>query len=402
MRNVSLLIKPVSYQCNIDCAHCFYKRVEDVYPGQKPRMSPDTASALIRKTLQLGCEQNTFCWQGGEPTLMGLDFFKEVIRLQGRFGVSGQVIGNSLQTNGILLDEEWADFLAENKFLVGLSLEGPAEFHDRYRKLASGKGSFESVMRAVELLRGRGVEFNILTLLTDANVSQPERIYRFLRDNGFSHLQFVPCFEKDPDTGEALPFSISGEELGAFHCRLFDLWMDDGFPDVSIRIFDDILAYFIDRVHLSCCWHEKCSSYIVVEHNGDAYPCDFFVYPEWKLGNILEDSYERIVDNPLRQKFADMKANMAEECGDCRWLSFCHGDCTKFRVDDSGGYENPGAYCPARKMLLEHMEPHLESIKKQVLEIRRRYHVRTQSPNVGRNEPCPCGSGLKFKKCCGK
>ncbi len=210
MQNISLLIKPASYMCNIDCAHCFYKRVEDVYP-QETLMSAQTAETLVRKTLGLGREQNTFCWQGGEPTLMGVDFFREVIELQKRYGSSGQVVGNSLQTNGILIDDEWAEFLAESSFLVGLSLDGPRELHDRYRKLASGEGSFDKVMNAVGLLRKHGVEFNILTLLTDSNVFEPEKLYRFFREHGFSHLQFIPCFEKDPETGETPPFSISAE-----------------------------------------------------------------------------------------------------------------------------------------------------------------------------------------------
>ena len=401
MQNISLLIKPASYRCNIDCAHCFYKRVEGVYPDRPTFMSAETADALISKTLRLRCPQNTFCWQGGEPTLMGVDFFRDVIELQKKYGSTGQVVGNSLQTNGILIDDEWAKFLAESSFLVGLSLDGPRELHDRYRKLASGAGSFDAVMSAVGLLRRHGVEFNILTLLTDSNVGEPARLYRFFREHGFSHLQFVPCFEKDPETGEDLPFSITAEQLGEFHRRLFDLWLDDGFPDVSIRVFEDVLINYIDGIIVSCNWQERCASYYVVEHNGDVYPCDFFVYPEWKLGNIVEDSYEKIGKSPLLPKFAEMKACMPDECEGCRWLSFCHGDCTKFRLDESGGYEDRSAYCAARKMLFEHVEPHLESIKEKVLEIRRKNQPPIHYPGVGRNDPCPCGSGKKYKKCCG-
>jgi uncharacterized protein len=398
----SLLIKPASYLCNIECAHCFYKRVEDVYPEHRPFMERETMATLVRKTLALGCGHNTFCWQGGEPTLMGIDFFREVVRAQKRFGLAGQVVGNSLQTNGVLIDSAWAEFLAENRFLVGLSIDGPREFHDHYRMYASGAGTFDRALHAVEVFRNHGVEFNVLTLLTDANVSAPETLYRFFREQGFSHLQFVPCFEKDPTTGEDYQFSISAEELGNFHCRLFDLWLDDGFPDVSIRIFEDILIYFIDGVHVSCNWYEQCASYFVIEHNGDVYPCDFFVYPEWRLGNIIEDSYEKIARNPLLEKFAQMKSALPDACMECRWQSFCHGDCTKFRLDGDGGYGNVSAYCTARKMLLEHIEPHVEPLKERVLEIRRRGQAPVRYPGVGRNDPCPCGSGRKFKKCCGR
>jgi uncharacterized protein len=365
-------------------------------------MTAETANTLIRKTLELGCEENTFCWQGGEPTLMGVDFFREVIRAQKQFGRSGQVVGNSLQTNGILIDSEWAEFLAESRFLVGLSVDGPEEMHDHYRKFPSGKGTFENVMNTVKLFRDSGVEFNILTLLTDSNVSEPDKLYRFFREEGFSHLQFVPCFEKDTETGGDCPFSITAGQLGNFHCRIFDLWLEDGFPDVSIRIFEDILIYFIDGIHVSCNWYEECGSYFVVEHNGDVYPCDFFVYPEWKLGNIVEDSYEEIGGNPLLSEFARMKGGICEECSGCQWLRFCHGDCTKFRLDGKGGYEKLSAYCSARKMLLEHIEPHVESIKRKVLEIRQRGLPPVHYAGVGRNDPCPCGSGLKYKKCCGR
>ena len=402
MQNISLLIKPASYMCNIDCAHCFYKRVEGVYPQQRTMMTAQTAEALISKTLGLGCAENTFCWQGGEPTLMGVDFFREIIELQKRHGSGGQVIGNSLQTNGILLDDEWARFLAESNFLVGLSLDGPPDLHDRYRKLASGEGSFDKVMNAVGLLRKHGVEFNILTLLTDSNVSEPEKLYGFFRERGFSHLQFVPCFERDEKTGKDLPFSITAKQLGEFHCRLFDLWLEDGFPDVSIRVFEDILIHYIDGAIVSCNWQQRCGSYFVIEHNGDVYPCDFFVYPEWKLGNIVEDSYEQIGASSLLPEFAEMKAAITGECESCRWLSFCHGDCTKFRLDEHGEYGNRSAYCEARKMLFDHIEPHLESFKQRVLDIRRQNQPRPEYPAVGRNDPCPCGSGHKYKKCCGQ
>jgi uncharacterized protein len=364
-------------------------------------MSLDTAEAIVRKTLGLGREENAFCWQGGEPTLMGLDFFREVVRLQKKYGSSGQVVGNSLQTNGILIDDEWAKFLAENRFLIGLSIDGPKEIHDRYRKFSSGKGSFDEAMRAAKLLGKHGAEFNVLTLLTDANVSEPEMLYRFFRQNGFAHLQFVPCFEKDPETGKDLHFSITGEQLGEFHCRIFDLWLEDGFPGVSIRIFDDILIYMIDGARVSCNWQERCASYYVIEHNGDVYPCDFFVYPEWRLGNIGEDSYDKIDRDPRRAEFAEMKAALPDGCGECDRLSFCQGDCTKLRLDESGGYGNRSAFCEARKMLLAHIEPHLEPIREKVMEIRRANQPRIDYPGVGRNDPCPCGSGKKYKKCCG-
>lgn len=401
MDTITLLIKPSSFRCNIECAYCFYRRVKELYPGRHPFMTIQDAEVLIRKTLQLDCREYQFCWQGGEPTLMGIDFFREIVRMQQEHGRSGQVIGNSIQTNGVLIDDRWAQFLAESSFLVGLSLDGPEDVHDHYRKTPAGKGTFNEVMKAAGYLRRHGVAFNILTLLTHRNVKQVERLYGFFRREGFSHIQFIPCLERNPVTGEVLPHSITADELGRFHCALFDLWMRDGFYDVSIRTFEDILIYYIDGVHTSCNWLRECASYLVIEHNGDVYPCDFFVYPEWKLGNIREDAYHQIMENPLRRSFARMKSALPGQCRNCRYLDFCNGDCLKFRVPAGNGSERECALCEARRMLFEHMEPHLPAIRERALKVRADRQHAGRGTGLGRNERCPCGSGLKFKKCCG-
>jgi uncharacterized protein len=397
----NLLIKPSSYNCNIDCSYCFYKRVEEVYPNKRAMMTLDTAQVLIEKTLALGLSRNSYCWQGGEPTLLGLDFYKEIVRMQKRNILPGQVVENSLQTNGLLLDEEWCAFLRENNFLVGLSLDGPEEFHDRYRIFSNGSGTFDRVMERIELLKEHKVDFNILTLLTDVNIHSPERIYSFLRDNDLNYLQFIPCIERDPQSGDLLPFSINGRELGEFYCTLFDLWMEDGFPYVSIRLFEDILIYYVDGVHTSCGWLKECGSYLLVEHNGDCYPCDFFVYPKWKLGNITEESFESIMRNPLRAEFGRMKSRINSECNDCRWLDFCNGDCTKFRFSADGRFSRISELCVTWKMLLEHIEPNLENIIERAKRIRSALRQNILE-NTRRNDPCPCGSGKKFKRCCGR
>lgn len=361
-------------------------------------MERSTVETLVRKTLLLGEAQNQFCWQGGEPTSMGIDFFREVIQFQRQYAYPGQVAVNSIQTNGVLLNEEWADFLAENNFLVGLSMDGPKDIHDRYRRTPSGKGTFDRVVRSAELLKSRGVQFNILTLLTDANVSRPEEIYRFFYKGGFKHLQFIPCFECDPVSGEPCAFSITGAELGEFYCRLFDLWMRNGFPEVSIRAFEDPLIFFIDGVHVSCSWQERCGSYLVVEYNGDVYPCDFYVYPEWKIGNIVDDSFAAIFRSPRFSEFSGMKTALPRVCRECKWISFCNGDCVRLR---GSGPENRSEFCSASRMLLEHMQPHFGRIWQIALNYRRKQQGGAPG-GVGRNASCPCGSGLKYKKCCGR
>lgn len=400
-----LLLKPSSHLCNLSCDYCFYKRVSDVYPVGK-MMTIETAEAIVRKTLEMGGRHNSFTWQGGEPTLMGLDFYKEVCRLQDRYRSPGQVVENSLQTNGVLIDDEWADFLKQRNFLVGLSLDGPREIHDHYRKSNNGEGTYSRVMKTANLLRERNVPFNILVLLTDLNVGKPDEIYRFLLDNDFTHLQFIPCLEFD-EKGELLPYSVTGEQLGKFHTRIFDLWMEEGFFKVSIRIFEDLFIYLIDGQKTSCGWLERCGSYFLVEHNGDTYPCDFFVYPEWRLGNIVTDPVEELLASPLRFQFAEMKADVNAKCKTCPHLPFCQGDCTKFRLnrdDVMSGYNNLSTFCAARKMLLEHIEPHVDEVRRRVASVRNRGVDPSglTFQNVKRNDPCPCGSGRKFKKCCGR
>lgn len=393
----NFLFKPSSHLCNIDCTYCFYKRVKDMYPAGR-KMSVQTAQAVMDQILSQGPGRYSFCWQGGEPTLLGLDFFRTVLVYQKKISAPGQFIENSIQTNGLVLNDDWASFLSRNRILVGLSLDGPREIHDQFRIKNSGGGTFDQVMDKAVLLSKHGADFNILTLLTRANIHQPETLYAFYKKHGFKHLQFVPCTDKDLE-GQALPWSITGRELGDFYRRLFDLWIKDGFPHVSIRLFEDILIYMLDGVHMSCSQLKHCDSYLVVEHNGDCYPCDFFVYPEWNLGNLADDQIERIIDNPARHKFAGLKTVLSSECRKCEWLNFCNGDCTRLRP---GAPDFPGRQsdlCQAWKTILDHIYNHPAGVREMAMKARNEY----QPPapvKVGRNDPCPCGSGKKYKKCC--
>ncbi len=397
---LSFLIKPASYICNLDCRYCFYKRVESMYCNDTPFMQIATAEVFIQKALSLGARLNSFCWQGGEPTLLGVDFYKQVVDIQRQHRLEGQIIENSIQTNGIRITEQWCRFLKENDFLVGISLDGPAEIHDRYRKFQGGLGSFDRVMKSIRLMKKHGVTFNILTLLTDANIKRPEFLYRFFRENRFNFLQFINCFEHDSISTDVTRFSVRGKDVGEFYEQLFDLWMDDGFPYVSIRLFEDILIYLIDGAHASCCWMDHCNSYIVVEHNGDCYPCDFFVYPQWKLGNIVENNLAVILDNPLRKQFSDMKGQIPEKCRGCELRGFCNGDCIKFRDNGTKRYDSVSEYCSSWKMIYEKIKPHLPRIRQKAMEVRSAIQQK-QPKKVGRNEPCTCGSGKKYKYCCG-
>jgi uncharacterized protein len=401
MKTLNFLIKPASHLCNLDCSYCFYKKTAAIYPDAEPRMSVETAEVLMQKALGYGAGMNSFCWQGGEPTLLGVDFYRTVVELQKHFRQVDQNVENSLQTNGLLLDDAWCELLAQNHILVGLSLDGPVEIHDHYRTSSAGSGSFRKVLQKVNLFRKHRVEFNILALLTDANIGRPRELYAFFRTHDFNWLQFIPCFEHDPHTGDPMPYAINGADLGKFYRRLFDLWIQDGFPYVSVRLFEDILLFLLDGVHASCCWNQHCDSYIVVEHNGDCFPCDFFVDPAWKLGNIHEDALESILSSPLRDQFAGLKADIPQDCRGCRWQAFCNADCTRYRRRAAGKYDRQSEFCAAWKTLLEHIEPHVPELARRSANLRQA-HRQNRLETTPRGAPCPCGSGKKYKRCCGR
>ncbi len=364
---MNLLIKPASYLCNLDCDYCFYKCTKEIYPDGSPRMTVATAHVMIQKALELGHRYNSFCWQGGEPTLMGLDFFQRVLKLQSRLAGPGQVVETSIQTNGLLIDDDWAGFLTENRVLVGLSLDGPREIHDRNRKDSRGRGSFTAVMKAAETIKRWGVEFNILTLLTTDNVSRPDELYAFFLDQGYTHLQFIPCVDLNPDTGLPAPRAVSGKALGRFYARLFDLWLENGFPNVSIRLFEDLLLYMLDGVRASCSWLPECDSYLVTEYNGDVYPCDFYVDSHHRLGNIHLDAFEDLLNAPKRRAFARAKTRWPKKCRTCRFAPFCQADCPRHRVDGRS------MLCEAWGTLFEHLENHPVDIRARAMEARRQY-----------------------------
>ena len=330
------------------------------------KMSLPLAEAMIRKTLLANAPLNSFCWQGGEPTLMGLDFFRELVTFQKKYAHPGQVIENSMQTNGLLLDDQWCEFLRRENFLVGISLDGPATIHDFYRKDLASKVTYTKVMNSIGLMKKHDVQFNILCLLTDQNIKSPVEVYNFFRSHDFKFLQFINCFEHDYTSGALHTFSVRGEETGEFYIKLFDEWFEKDFFDVSIRFFEDILLYLVDGVKASCCYNKECSSYLVVEHNGDCYPCDFFVFDQWELGNLMERGILEIMNSPLRAKFASLKFDIAEECRKCRIAPFCMGDCTRFRHLQGKGYRNLSEYCTTIKMVYSHIEPHLPEIRKRV------------------------------------
>ncbi len=350
-RITSLLIKPVSAVCNLDCAYCFYlDREADPYkalPGR--RMSEETLERLVDTYLFYSYPNSVFAFQGGEPTLAGLKFFEKLVRFQKQYGRNGQYVSNALQTNAILIDENWCGLLRDYNWLLGVSLDGPEEVHDLYRFNKGGRGTWRQVVRGVEILQKHKVEFNILCVLSQANVERPRELYRFFKSLGVDNVQYIPLAEFQAD-GTPMPFTITPAQYGRFLCEIFELWWPDR-RKIRIRFFDNVAEALAGIKPGSCTLHETCDSYVVVEYNGDVYPCDFFVESGWKLGNILIDSWSEIARRKRRYEFAGKKAIPHPECLKCEYQSICLQGCPKFRHGPHRRFEDLDYFCEAYKMI---------------------------------------------------
>ncbi len=398
--DIGVLVKPAGPDCNLACTYCFYRPKVELYPDSpRHRMSDEVLEEFIGQYMAMSGEQVAFAWQGGEPTLMGLDFFRRVVDYQQRLGRSGQRVSNSLQTNGILLDDDWCQFLAEYKFLVGISIDGPPQIHDHFRIYPSGKGSHEQVIAALDRLQAHRVEHNCLTMVTPANIHRPEEVYRYLTGElALEYLQFIPLVEQDPATAKLADFSIDPHDWGDFLCGIIDLWSQEAQPQVHVRLFDDLMTVYAGAQPPSCQLREQCSSYVVVEHNGDVYCCDFFVEPQWKLGNLMQTPLPELVKQERFAQFARRKSELSERCRECEWLQICWGGCPKHRLAYADDVSAPSYLCAGYQQFFAHSHQQLERRTRRWLAQQRDPTIDYDS--VGRNDPCPCGSGKKYKKCC--
>ncbi len=353
----TLLIKPSGSDCNVDCKYCFYKeRSPEVGQGRQ-RMSDEVLEKLVKDYMELRFPLAGFAWQGGEPTLMGADFYRKAVELQKKYGAAGQEVGNSLQTNGVLLDDEWCKFLHESEFLVGISIDGPKRYHDYYRPDHSGRGTYDRVVRGIRKCKEHKVEFNTLTLLNDRNSEHADELFDFFVDMGVRFLQFIPCVEVDQATGKVYDFSVTPEQYGEFLCRFFDRWVEYGPQKMSIRDFDSMLSYYVNGRHTICTFDRQCSQYIVIEHTGDAFCCDFFVEPRWRLGNIFETPIDKLASSPKKREFARAKQNLCSKCLVCRHLAICRGGCMKDRAPfDKEKYGRESYFCEAYKRFFDHSQ----------------------------------------------
>ena len=353
-----VLVKPAGPDCNLACGYCFYSEKRPLSPAAHTRMSEEVLAAMISQVVAQPIASISFGWQGGEPTLMGIPFFLKAIGLMQRYG-RGKTVANGLQTNGMLIDKHWAKLFKDFHFLVGLSIDGPEHIHDHYRRTQRGQGSWRRAADAAKLMLDTGVEVNALTVVTDYSVQFPNEIYEFHKAQGLNFMQFIPCVETDPqDPGKVAPFSVSGEMYGGFLCTLFDLWLADfsnGVPTTSIRFFESLLFMYAGFPPTECTLLEECGNYVVVEHNGDVYACDFFVDPEWKLGNLCETSLVELINSGRQKEFGRRKAILHEDCRVCEWVKLCRGGCTKDRLVDHVG-SNRNRLCRAFQIFFPHTD----------------------------------------------
>jgi uncharacterized protein len=360
-----LLAKPTGAICNLNCSYCFFLAKEELYPGSGFRMSDHLLHEYLRQLLEAhrGPEV-TVAWQGGEPTLMGLEFFKRSVVQVGTLAQPGQHVVHTIQTNGTLIDDDWAEFLAEQDVLVGISIDGPRDIHDAYRVDKGGKPTFDRVMRGLGRLRAHGVRWNVLTTVHRANEDRGREVYRFLRDDlGAEYLQFIPIVERPSPGGvpvgtEVTDRSASPGGYGRFLVQVFDEWVRHDVGRVFVQMFDSTLASFLDVPGSLCVHSETCGTALALEHNGDLYSCDHFVEPAHLLGNITERHLLDLVASPQQQAFGNAKRDtLPTYCRQCDVRFACHGGCPKDRFTMTPDGE-PGLHylCPSYQLFFRHVD----------------------------------------------
>ena len=409
----SLLIKPASADCNLSCRYCFYyQRLSDPYNYRdRHRMSDEVLESMIAQYLSIAGKYTSFGWQGGEPLLMGVGFFRKVVEFQQKHGYSGQFVGNNVQTNATMITPDMAKLFHDYNFLLGVSMDGPEEYHDRFRRYPSGRGSFRRIMQNIQILNEHQVEFNILAVVNKLTAKKPDETYNFFVENGFYYLQYIPAVDFDRETGQLTDLSVNASDYGDFLCRLFDLWYNNAQPLASIRIFENIVAMYMGIPSEACIYRDECGTYAVVEHSGDIYPCDFFVEEQWRLGNLLETPLSEIITGEKVQEFNQRKSQDHPECLECEWQSYCRCGCphTWDRKGDDylcSSYKQFFVHSDSRfKILAERLKAQraagqIPAQPQESTQPAARSENRDAWKSVRRNDPCPCGSGKKYKRCC--
>lgn len=367
-RPFHILSKPIGPLCNLDCEYCFYLDKTDYYPETKQfDMGDTTLEAHVKNYIEsqpVGCREVTFGWQGGEPTLRGLDFFRQAVALQQKYARPGMKIINTLQTNGVLINDNWAAFLKQHEFLVGISIDGDQELHDHYRKTRSGKGSYRQVVQGLQMLQKHQVDTNVLTVIQNHNGDHGKRLYHHLKQLGVRFIQFIPIVE--PEKGKGVSErSVSPAQFGQFMVEVFEEWRKGDIGKVYVSHFDNALGMHLGMPSSICVHAPQCGENLVVEHNGDVYSCDHFVYPEFKVGNINQRDYPDLIETPIQQQFSTRKPIGSQtHCQRCDQRPLCHGACPAQRIDENGELSISAKHylCEGYYQLFSHLRPYLEAM----------------------------------------
>ncbi len=424
---VNILAKPIGPLCNLSCEYCFYLEKTEMYPDRSDfRMSDTVLETYVERQIeaQPGPEIH-FMWQGGEPTLMGLNFFKRVVALQERHAPTGRRITNALQSNGLAFTDDWGRFLHDNNFLVGLSLDGPADLHDGYRRDHLGRPTHARVLKSLEILQRHKVEVNAMATVNAVNEHHPLKVYRHLKGLGFRFMQFIPIVERVGVDGDlagppslangaaeaaencrTADFCAEPRLYGDFMCAIFDEWIAKDVSRVFVQMFDVILAGTMGEPISLCLFAETCGRNPAMESNGDLYACDHFVYPQYRLGNICDGNLDEMVSAPQQRRFGQAKkSDLPRQCMNCADLSLCNGGCPKHRfARTKSGQAGLNHLCQGYRRIYSHTRPAMARMAELLRQRRPAVGIMTDAGHgnrkPGRNDPCQCGSGLKYKKCC--
>jgi uncharacterized protein len=411
-RDFQVFAKPVGAACNLGCHYCYYVKKETLYPKGEPLHMPDE---ILEEYIVQHIEASpgpviNFSWHGGEPTLLGLAYFRRIVSLQRKHQPPHRRITNGLQTNGTLLNEDWCRFLAAEGFTAGLSLDGPQEMHDRFRVTKGQTPTHKQAMRGYRLLREHRIPCTILCVVQAENVHHPTQVYRFFKELEVQNVEFLPLVEPQRDEGGGVSRrTVPAEALGTFLCTVFDEWVSRDIERVNVQIFDEAARTAFGQEHALCIFRKTCGDVPVIERNGDFFSCDHFVDTEHRLGNVRETPRVDLLESPAQRAFGQAKWDtLPRYCRACDVLGMCHGGCPKDRILHAPDGESGLNYlCAGYKRFFIHCRPfvtELSTLWRRQSRVGLRPTAQEKSTQAtartGRNDPCPCGSGLKYKKCC--